>query len=322
MQKYYLITTYYNSKVINKYSIFTIMIIKQTDILTEIRNIILASGYSDVELSEKSGLSKEGIYKIRSGKTTSIRSSNARNILKALDYSLESSLDGLKIVNLLKPVEFRGIDEMLKKTNNAHETLNLLNTQSATINTFIKQIDEKDEKLSLAEEEINKLRSIIESKDKLISKTSQHIPPLEPSRYQCHTKMVIGIPSDADPKEHIEAGNVFINATFLYAELLGYKDNFELINKPFVEVLHPDEFERISKVDPKDLYSSPQELHGKYIYLKLQKKDGSPVFVKSHSTAVEFDGGYLVCTDHIPITEEDYLIEVLGSIDSGVTGEG
>jgi hypothetical protein len=127
--------------------------------------------------------------------------------------------------------------------------------------------------------------------------------------------MVLGVPDDANSDKHTKAGNVFLNVTYLYAEFLGYKDNFELINKPFIEVLHPDEYERLSSLKPDDLY-------GKYIYIKLKKKDGTPVFVKSHSTAVEFNGGFLVSSDNIPITEEEYLGEVLGSMDSGVTGEG
>ena len=79
--------------------------------------------------------------------------------------------------------------------------------------------------------------------------------------------------------------------------------------------MHPDEFERLANLNPEDLY-------GKYVFIKLKKKDGTPVFVKSHSTAVEFNGGYLVSSDHIPITEEEYISNVIDNFDTGVTGEG
>tara|TARA_R100000655_G_C2971382_1_gene190404 strand:- start:225 stop:1067 length:843 start_codon:yes stop_codon:yes gene_type:complete len=271
--------------------------------------LLAKSGKTQLEISRLANVTPGQIQNWKNFKNN-IRPDSLEKVADACGFKvIYNTLDDLK----LEPLQLNLSEEVDPMSQN---------TTNQIIQVFID--DNKDLKSTIKskDKEISKLRSIIESKDKLISKTSQHIPPLEPGRYQCHTKMVLGIPSDANPKEHVEAGNVFINATFLYAELLGYKDNFELINKPFLEVLHPDEFERIAKSDPKDLYSSPEQLHGIYIYLKLKKKDGSPVFVKSHSTAVEFDGGFLVSSDLIPISEEEYISNVIDNFDTGVIGEG
>lgn len=288
MQKYYLITTYYNRKVINKYNIFTIMIIKQTDILTKIRNIILASGYSDVELSEKSGLSKEGIYKIRSGKTTSIRSSNAKNILKVLDYSLESSLDGLKIVNLLKPVQFKGLNKVLKKTDNASDTLNLLNTQSATINTFIQQINEKDELLKLKELEIQEYKKRLKDKDELLLQNSVILPTLDQSKMQIIVE--------------ITKNQKFIDMTTLYSQYLGYEP-FELLGENYLTVVHEDEYERV-----KYLEENTNETK-KINSWKMKKKDGSPCYIKSNFKMITKGKIIIAVVDIDSLTEEEYLVE-------------
>ena len=262
------------------------MIIKQRNILDKIKNIILASGLSDIELSEKSGLSKEGIYKIRSGKTSSIRSSNANNILKALDYKLESSSNGLKITNLIKPVNFVGIKEMLKKTDNANDTLNFLNTQANTINTFIAQLEEKDILIKQRDQEIQALKKQLNTKDELLLKNSIMMHPLDHSRMQIIVQL-----DKSNPK--------FLDVTASYAEYLGYGP-FELLGEPYLSVVHEDEFERLSEFE-----KNPEQAKNENAW-KMKHKDGSSVYIKSTARHIS-KGKIIIChIDIEEISQDDY----------------
>ena len=272
---------------------------------------MLASGYSDIELSEKSGLSKEGIYKIRSGKTQSIRSSNATKLLEVLDYKLTSSSDGLKIENLITPLEIEGMEMSAKATEAMMlSNINIINDLREDKNNLLK-------KLSSKEKENLKLKSIILDKDKLIQKTNIHIPALEPSRYQAIVKLKPQPDNkivDKNIENNKDEEDMFIGATYLYAEFLGYKDQFDIINKHYIDVVHPDEYERIKTLTFDDMND--------YIYLKLKTVKNESKWVKSNSRMIEFNDGLIIVTDITPIEEEEYLENVIDSFDSGVMGQG
>ena len=287
------------------------MIIKQPNILKELRNIILASGYSDIELAEKSGLSKEGIYKIRSGKTESIRSGNATKLLEVLNYELSSSADGLKIKNILTPLELRG-EEL-----SAHATEAMMLSNINIINDLREDKDRLLNAIESEREEIIRLKSIIKSKDKLISKTNIHIPALEPSRYQAIVRVK---PLDdthivnKDIENNKDTNDRFLSATYMYAEFLGYKDQFDIIDKHYIDVVHPDEYDRIKTFTVEDLND--------YVYLKVITKTKEAKWVKSNSRTIQFNNGLILVTDIMPIDEDEYLENVFGNYDTGITGQG
>jgi transcriptional regulator with XRE-family HTH domain len=219
------------------------MIIKQKDILEEIRNTILASGYSDFELSEKSGLSKEGIYKIRSGKTVSIRSGNATKLLEVLDKKLSSSSDGLVITDIIKPLNVKGIGSMSKEA-----TTELLTSQIKIINHLM------SDKNNL-EKQVSKLENKLKEKSSEVLNT---LPNLDPSRAQAQIR--------------IDTAS-FVVTTNKYNKIFGY-DPLELSATDYMKTLDTDEHGRImvKSNNPKD--------YDKDVW-KCRKKDDSIVYIES-----------------------------------------
>ena len=191
------------------------------------------------------------------------------------------------------------------------------NTTDQVLQVFIDTNKDLKSQVKNKEKEISKLKSVIENKDKLIQKTNIHIPALEPSRYQAIVKLKPQPDNkivDKDIENNKDEEDMFIGATYLYAEFLGYKDQFDIINKHYIEVIHPDEYERIKTLTVEDMKN--------YIYLKLKTKKNESKWVKSHSRMIEFNDGLIIVTDIIPIEEEEYLKNVMDSFDSGVMGEG
>jgi len=267
--------------------------------------LLVKSGKSQAEMARLSGVSTQQLHNWKNFKNT-IRPDSLEKVADACGYKI--------VYNTLDDLELQPIDQI--------EPLEEEPTQMSTTTNMIVQslIEDKKElksKLDKKNKEINKLEKVIFDFTK-----NKHIPPLEPTRYQCQSKMMLKSTDTLDKvghsksaEEQVIEGNVFLNVTYLYAELLGYKDNFELIGQPYLNVLHPDEYSRFTKFKAEDLYDN-------YTYVKLISKQGNPVFVKSSSTATKYQDGFLVNSDIVEVSEAEYLENTLDNFDTGVLGEG
>lgn len=267
--------------------------------------LLAKSGKTQIEISRLANVTPGQIQNWKNFKNT-IRPDSLEKVADACGYKI--------VYNTLDDLELQPIDHL--------EPLEEEPTQMSTTTNMIVQslIEDKKElksKLEKKNKEINKLEKVINDFTK-----NKHIPPLEPTRYQCQTKMIINLSDTLNnvgakytEEEQQLKGNVFLNVTYLYAELLGYKDQFELTGKPYLNVLHPDEFKRFEDFKAKELYDDT-------LYVKLISKQGNSVYVKSNSTGIEFENGLLVSTDVTPISEAEYLENTLDNFDTGVLGQG
>ena len=269
-----------------------------------------------VQLLAKSGKTQAEIARLSKVNTSQIQNwKNFKNTIRPDSLEKVADACGYKVVyKTLDDLELQPIDQI--------EPLEEEPTQMSTTTNMIVQslIEDKKElksKLDEKNKEITKLERVISDFTK-----NKHMPSLEPTRYQCQTKMIIkttdtldNVGSKFSSEEQQIKGNVFLNVTYLYAELLGYKDQFELTGKPYLNVLHPDEFKRFEDFKAEELYDDT-------LYVKLITKQGNPLYVKSNSTGIEFENGLLVSTDVTPISEAEYLENTLDNFDTGVLGQG
>jgi transcriptional regulator with XRE-family HTH domain len=218
------------------------------DIIAQISNLLTISSKTDSEIGIETGVSREMVYKWRTKKVKSIRTSNLRKLAEVLDYKLEIDLDGSMS---LEPLTIE--DEMMSGKNNAEVLVK-------TIDNLWLQLETKDNSIRRLEQIIKEREEIIKDLDKTINNLSKPLNlNLDINRMQFIVNM--------------EDQN-YVNCTQLYADLFAL-DAFDIIkNKTWADLVHDDDLWRFGII----LQETPkqQEMartwkvrgNGEYLYVE------------------------------------------------------
>tara|TARA_Y100001973_G_scaffold79574_1_gene116975 strand:- start:109 stop:909 length:801 start_codon:yes stop_codon:yes gene_type:complete len=234
-------------------------IVTKSDIMKYVSDMIHGSSLIDSEIADLIGVSRQMVFKWRTGKVSSIRKSNLVSLANALNYKIEFDKNSIEL------------DKIELEIGEETKDMSLL------AQDLIKQ---KDKHIDLLEKTLEKAELRIEEQSKAIQKLDETVKQLidKPDINLDNTRMQFIVDMHTQ---------TFVNCTQLYSDLYGV-DAFDVIkNYTWTDVVHEDDYWRFEHFP----YEDEKNKENPSTW-KLKGSNGKVVYIETVSIILDNEGRY------------------------------
>jgi len=237
--------------------------INKADIMTTVSSLISNSTLNDTEIAEKAGVSRQMIFKWRTGKVRSIRKSNLVSLANALDQEIIFEDDKIELME----AEITEGEGMIL---NAGDIISDLRSDKTDLRERVLSLKEENSAL------LTTIKSLESRMNDLISKT-----PIPITLSLDHSRMQFIVNTDKQ---------TFVNSTQKYADIFG-KNAFDVVNDcVWNDMVCPEDIWRLPVIHAHNLDNSPKDRKTTWKICKTHSKSGKNLFFESTALLLDDKG--------------------------------